>query len=199
MTKKVEKSNGKIARKQVADTLPVRKLMPASEARVELRKIFEISELLWLPESLGEEEGNARIIRALDLYEELRPVGSAESMLAAQMVGTHSAALECLRRAAIPNQTHVGRDMALKHAQKLMALYTNQLAALDKHRGKGQQKVTVEHVHVHPGGQAVVGNLEMGQRHEKTSEKAEAVEHLKDVSEPVGTTKKKTFKSRRSD
>jgi hypothetical protein len=25
------------------------------------------------------------------------------------------------------------------------------------HRGKGQQKVTVEHVHVHAGGQAVVG------------------------------------------
>ena len=29
--------------------------------------------------------------------------------------------------------------------------------ALNKHRGKGQQKVTVEHVHVHSGGQAVVG------------------------------------------
>jgi hypothetical protein len=26
-----------------------------------------------------------------------------------------------------------------------------------RHRGKGQQKVTVEHVHVHSGGQAVVG------------------------------------------
>lgn len=199
MAKKVEKSNGKIARKQVADTLPVRKLMPASEARVELRKIFEISELLWLPESLGEEEGNARIIRALDLYEELRPVGSAESMLAAQMVGTHSAALECLRRAAIPNQTYVGRDMALKHAQKLMALYTKQLAALDKHRGKGQQKVTVEHVHVHPGGQAVVGNLEMGQRGKTNSNAPETVEHLQDVSTPVDTTEKKTSKIRRSD
>jgi hypothetical protein len=28
---------------------------------------------------------------------------------------------------------------------------------LGSHRGKGQQKVTVEHVHVHSGGQAVVG------------------------------------------
>ena len=26
------------------------------------------------------------------------------------------------------------------------------LDALDRHRGKGQQKVTVEHVHVHSGG-----------------------------------------------
>ena len=28
--------------------------------------------------------------------------------------------------------------------------------------GKGQQKVTVEHVHVHEGGQAIVGNVEGG-------------------------------------
>ena len=34
------------------------------------------------------------------------------------------------------------------------------LDALNKHRGKGQQKVTVEHVHVHAGGQAVVGTVE---------------------------------------
>jgi hypothetical protein len=34
------------------------------------------------------------------------------------------------------------------------------LDALNKHRGKGQQKVTVEHVHVHAGGQAVVGTIE---------------------------------------
>jgi hypothetical protein len=27
------------------------------------------------------------------------------------------------------------------------------LDALNRHRGKGQQKVTVEHVHVHSGGQ----------------------------------------------
>ena len=32
--------------------------------------------------------------------------------------------------------------------------------ALDRKRGTGgQQKVTVEHVHVHSGGQAVVGNI----------------------------------------
>jgi hypothetical protein len=31
---------------------------------------------------------------------------------------------------------------------------------LNGHRGKGQQKVTVEHVHVHSGGQAIVGTVE---------------------------------------
>jgi hypothetical protein len=30
---------------------------------------------------------------------------------------------------------------------------------VNRHRGKGQQKVTVEHVHVHSGRQAIVGNV----------------------------------------
>ena len=34
------------------------------------------------------------------------------------------------------------------------------LEALNRHRGKGQQKVTVEHVHVHEGSQAIVGNVQ---------------------------------------
>ena len=38
--------------------------------------------------------------------------------------------------------------------------YATLLEALNRHRGKGQQKVTVEHVHVHSGGQAVVGVVE---------------------------------------
>src|SRR3954470_16049819 len=37
-----------------------------------------------------------------------------------------------------------------------------QMEALSRYRGKGQQKVTVEHVHVHAGGQAVVGAVDAG-------------------------------------
>ncbi len=43
---------------------------------------------------------------------------------------------------------------------KLSRTYAVLLDALNRHRGKGQQKVTVEHVHVHSGGQAVVGMVE---------------------------------------
>jgi hypothetical protein len=67
--------------------------------------------------------------------------------------------------------------MNLKHAAKLMALYTQQLAALDKHRGKGQQKVTVEHVHVAPGGQAIVGTVESGTSPKSRSADPDAIEH----------------------
>jgi len=34
-----------------------------------------------------------------------------------------------------------------------------QMEALKKYRGKGEQKMTVEHVHVHNGGQAIVGDV----------------------------------------
>jgi hypothetical protein len=44
----------------------------------------------------------------------------------------------------------------LNQANKLSRTYAVLLDALNRHRGKGQQKVTVEHVHVHAGGQAVV-------------------------------------------
>ena len=112
----------------------------------------------------SEDTKHERILRALELYESLEPADGAEGMLAMQMVGTHDAALECLKRAALSNQTFEGRDMALKHAHKLMTLYTKQLETLNKHRGKGQQRVTVEHVNVQAGGQAIVGNVESGQR-----------------------------------
>jgi hypothetical protein len=36
------------------------------------------------------------------------------------------------------------------------------MEALDKHRGKGQQTVRVEHVTVNAGGQAIVGNVRGG-------------------------------------
>ncbi|MFH1974658.1 MAG: hypothetical protein ABIJ52_03745 [Pseudomonadota bacterium] len=47
-------------------------------------------------------------------------------------------------------------------AIKLMRLYCQQLETLDKHRNKGRQKMTVEHVHVYKGGQAIVGEVHQG-------------------------------------
>jgi hypothetical protein len=137
-----------------------RGLIETDDGQIEVNKLNEIANLLWLPKSLSERDKNARIVRALELFEDLAPQDGVEGMLCAQMVGTHVAALECLRRAALPEQTPAGRDMNLRHAQKLMALYTQQMTALNKHRGKGQQKVTVEHVNVASGGQAIVGNVE---------------------------------------
>ena len=78
-------------------------------------------------------------------------------MMAAQLIAAHNAAMECYRRAMIGEQTFEGRRENLAQANKLSRTYATLLEALNRHRGKGQQKVTVEHVHVHSGGQAVVG------------------------------------------
>ena len=68
--------------------------------------------------------------------------------------------MECYRRAMIGEQTFEVRRENLAQANKLSRTYATLLEALNRHRGKGQQKVTVEHVHVHSGGQAVVGMVE---------------------------------------
>jgi hypothetical protein len=88
------------------------------------------------------------------------PKDELEGMLAAQLVAAHNAAMECYRRAMFPEQTFEGRHENLNQANKLSRTYTTLLEAFNRHRGKGAQKVTVEHVHVHEGGQAIVGNVE---------------------------------------
>lgn len=163
------------------------------------QKINEIAKLLWVHEGASEERKHERIVRALELYESLEPADGAEGMLAMQMVGTHDAALECLKRAALPGQTFEGRDMALKHAHKLMSLYTQQLATLNKHRGKGQQKVTVEHVNVQAGGQAIVGNVEAGQRGGQQRDADPAIEHRREVPVSGDNPKTKVPRNKGSD
>src|SRR5438034_6071106 len=85
------------------------------------------------------------------------PKDEIEGMIAAQLLAAHSAAMECYRRAMLGEQTFEGRHENLSQATKLSRTYAALLDALNRQRGKGQQKVTVEHVHFHSGGQAIVG------------------------------------------
>jgi hypothetical protein len=91
---------------------------------------------------------------------ELEPRDPMESMLCSQMTATHLLTMECFRRANVTGQSFEGREMNMRHAERLSRIYAQQVDTLNKHRGKGQQKVTVEHVTVNAGGQAVVGNVE---------------------------------------
>ncbi len=88
------------------------------------------------------------------------PKDELEGMIAAQLLAAHHAAMECYRRAIRPGEQslEVWKE-TLNQANKLSRTYANLLEALNRHRGKGQQRVTVEHVHVHEGGQAIVGNV----------------------------------------
>ena len=92
----------------------------------------------------------------------IAPQDEVEGLLAAQMIACHSAAMECFRHAMLKEQSPEGRQMYLNCANRFTRTYALHMETLDKHRGKGQQKVTVEHVHVYRGGQAIVGNVDTG-------------------------------------
>ena len=81
-----------------------------------------------------------------------------EGMLATQMVATRIAAIRVLRQLK-GSETITQQDSNGNLAVKLLRTFTMQLEALQRYRGKGQQKVTVEHVHVNAGGQAIVGTV----------------------------------------
>ena len=114
---------------------------------------------LWLKSADAEEIGRQRHA-AVDVLIGIAPRDEFEGMIAAQLIAAHNAAMECYRRAMISEQTFEGRRENLSQANKLSRSYALLLDVLNRHRGKGQQKVTVEHVHVHSGGQAVVGMVE---------------------------------------
>ena len=92
---------------------PVKKFVQVEDTAVETRKMNEISELVSVQATMDEEKKHVRFVRAVELFESLKPVDGAESMLAAQMVGTHTAALSCLQRAVIPShQKAINRDLS---------------------------------------------------------------------------------------
>ena len=98
-------------------------------------------------------------VAALRAFE---PKDEIEGMLAAQAVAMHHASMECFRRSIISEQSADTASKLRRDGGNLSRGMTDMLSALAKHRGQGQQKVTVEHVHVHAGGQAVVGAVTTG-------------------------------------
>jgi len=89
----------------------------------------------------------------------IHPQDTLEGMLAVQMVAIHNMAMECMKRAATPEQSDLLLEAYINRAIKLMRMFAAQTDVLGRHRGKGEQKMTVEHVHVYKGGQAIVGQV----------------------------------------
>ncbi len=86
----------------------------------------------------------------------ISPRDELESMLAVQMIAVHHLAMECMKRAR-GSQPIEGMNYHINCATKLQRTFVAQVETLNRYRGKGQQKVTVEHVHINKGGQAIVG------------------------------------------
>jgi hypothetical protein len=104
-------------------------------------------------------ERKKKIARFLAAMVGLKPMDGFEGLLISQMISTYKSAMESFGRA---NNNKNSVDVCSKlqnQGIKLMRLYNQQLETLDKHRNKGRQKMTVEHVHVYKGGQAIVGTV----------------------------------------
>jgi hypothetical protein len=130
---------------------------------------------LWKGQT-SEKEREILVAAAITALAGVQPRDELEGMLGAQLVATHNAAMECYRRAMIESQTFAARSENLNQANKLVRSYATLIEALDRHRGKvGQQHVTVKHVHIHQGGQAIVGTVHPGGGvPSKTEERAHA-------------------------
>lgn len=91
----------------------------------------------------------------------IAPRDEVEAMLALQMVATQEAAMDAMGRAKLSTDP-LSAERYSRLAMKLMRSFASQLETLERRRRGGEQKVTVEHVHVHAGGQAIVGTVETG-------------------------------------
>ncbi len=108
-----------------------------------------------------------KVLEIAPLLQAIAPRDELEGMLGAQMVVTHHLVMEMAKRASDKDQIPEGVNNNINRVTKLSRTFIAQIEALDKHRGKGQQKITVEHVHVNQGGQAIIGSVERGEGGDK--------------------------------
>jgi hypothetical protein len=111
--------------------------------------------------SHGRDVDELGINSLLSIIKGIKPRDQVEAMLAAQMAAVHTATMTFARRLAhvdnIPQQ-----DSAERAFNKLARTFVTQMEALKRYRTGGEQKVTVQHVTVGEGGQAIVGNVTQG-------------------------------------
>jgi hypothetical protein len=104
------------------------------------------------------EDKDGCLIRACSILAEYAPRGIVETQLAVQMAAVHDASMKFMGRAVDKSQTPEAIDASIARATRLLRLHLEQILVWQRLKGKaGQQRVRVEHVHVHQGGQAIVG------------------------------------------
>jgi hypothetical protein len=123
---------------------------------------FASRSLGWLAAVARRQDGSLptqqELNAALAVVDGVRPENEIEAMLAMQMFAAHEAAMEAMERMRQSSSREAMESYGAV-ATKMMRTYTTQVEALAKLRRGGNQTVRVEHVHVHAGGQAIVGNV----------------------------------------
>jgi hypothetical protein len=99
----------------------------------------------------------------LSIIQGIKPRDQIETMLAVQMAAVQMSIMTFARRLANADNI-LQQDSAERAFNKLTRTFTTQMEALKRYRTGGEQKVTVQHVTVGEGGQAIVGNVTQGRR-----------------------------------
>jgi hypothetical protein len=84
------------------------------------------------------------------------PQSELEALLAVQIIAAGFSGLRLLRQ----SQQHMTQDYIDtygNYAIKLLRLQNEMIQTFDRYRRGNKQTVEVRHVHIHPGGQGVVG------------------------------------------
>lgn len=98
---------------------------------------------------------------ALDASDTIGANNSLEKMLAHQLAACHDSAMRNMSK-AILEQDPVQAVRMMNLSARLMETYQKGLMTLKRLRGTGEQRITIQHVHVTEGGQAVIGNVKTG-------------------------------------
>jgi hypothetical protein len=94
---------------------------------------------------------------------DIEPRDQVESALAAQMATVHLAMMKSMQD--LPLATNLLQQAAAERAiNKFARTFTAQVEVLKRYRSGGEQKVTVQHVWVSGGGQAIVRNVTQNPR-----------------------------------
>jgi hypothetical protein len=94
----------------------------------------------------------------LSVVKGIEPRDQLEAMLGAQMAAVHMATMKFARQLANVEYLQE-QDSAERAFNKLTRTFVSQIEALKRYRTGGEQKVTVQHVSVSEGRQAIVGNV----------------------------------------
>jgi hypothetical protein len=98
----------------------------------------------------------------LDMAESIQAKNSLEKILAHQMAACHDTAMKLLARISI-NKGSIDIVRLTNASARLMSSFHEAVKVLHKIRNGNRQVVTVQHVHVSDGGQAVVsGKIKTG-------------------------------------
>lgn len=94
----------------------------------------------------------------LEALEAMQPKDVNELMICIQILALHRQGMNFMYRLSKAEGAFV--DRYLNASTKLLRLHGEKLEALSRYRRKGHQVVQVEHVYIHKGAQAIIGNVE---------------------------------------